>query len=124
MITTIIINEQHSLLPVQKKLLEDTFGSWETLLVPSTVWNKDEQEAICSRLEGVVIFISPIPYMIKLLSMDAAANVCCVHNKGDGLSGISNIEKVFIMSNDVRDKKELPNGRVIYTVAKEGWYLA
>ena len=34
--TTIIINEQHKLLPEQQDILTETFGTYSTLLVPTT----------------------------------------------------------------------------------------
>jgi hypothetical protein len=52
-----------------------------------------------------VVFVSPIPAMIKRL----------VATKG--------ADEVLIFCNDKREKKELPNGKVIYVVAQDGWYL-
>ena len=108
--TTIIINEQHSLLASQRTLLEENFGSWNTILVPAEGWNREEQENVYKNLTGIIIFISPIPYLIKLSAISMATN--------------GTITNCFVMANDRREKKELPNGKVIFTVAKEGWYLA
>jgi uncharacterized protein (DUF111 family) len=46
-----------------------------------------------------VIFVSPIPALMKLMR----------HWK--------------VFHNDNREKKELPNGKIIMTVAKKGWVL-
>lgn len=51
-----------------------------------------------------VIFVSPIPYLIKFLA---------------GSTGTD----VYVFHNDNREKKELPDGRIIQTVAKTGWQL-
>jgi hypothetical protein len=32
-------------------------------------------------------------------------------------------KEFFVLHNDRREKKELPNGKVIMTVAKEGWMI-
>lgn len=127
MTTTIIINEQHKLLPAKETLLKEKFQSWETILVPSEGWDKDQQETVVKELSGTVIFISPIPYMIKLASRDAALNwsyFICRIDYPYAPFGESKIERVFVMANDNRVKKELPGGKIISVVAPEGWYLA
>jgi len=106
--TILIINEQHSLLPEQKEILSNRFENWEVLPVPSTGWTaKDMQETalyLSCQEEVNAVFASPIPYLLKL--------ACTMDNVA-----------VHIFHNDNRDKKELPNGKVIFTVAQEGWQL-
>ena len=113
--TTVIINEQHTLLEQQARILNEKFGDFQRLLVPSEGWNKKERDHICDSLSGNVIFVSPIPGMIQRLAADAAANAA--------ESGHSTALRTFVFSNDRREKKELPNGRIISVTAQEGWYL-
>jgi hypothetical protein len=105
----IIINEQHTLSENQVNVLNETFNpvNYRHILVkvPATGLNLKEQMEICNTVEGKVVFVSPIPAMIKRL----------VATKG--------ADEVLIFCNDKREKKELPNGKVIYVVAQDGWYL-
>ena len=121
--TLIIINEQHTLLDSQKRLLEKTFINFDTLEIPATGWNKSEQESIVNELINdsftTIIFISPVPSMIKRLSFLEGLHSL----KIEGIPAME-IPKTFVMTNDKREKKELPNGKIIFTVAKDGWYLA
>lgn len=115
----LVINEQHSLLPEQERILKDRFGEWEVLRVPANGWTLKEQEEKVSELKGnVVIFASPVPYMLKKLSFyeGYGHEDNCVYSEGNGT-------KVFVFHNDERQKKELPDGKVVYTVAKTGWQL-
>jgi hypothetical protein len=117
--TIIIINEQHSLLAEQREILTDKFGEWETLLVPAEGWDKKERDKICENLEGKqnIIFISPIPGMIKRLS--AVSGYVCAQEKDWGKPTLT----VSVFANDRREKKELPNGKVISITSQTGWYL-
>lgn len=128
---TIIINEQHSLLNSQVELLLSRFGvdGWNTLCVPASGWTKDEMDAVMVSADletRVVVFVSPIPYMIKTLAADAATH----DGRNDDHGGLlpsqinSSIEECLVMANDHRVKKELPNGKIISVTAQEGWYLA
>ena len=125
--TTIIINEQHTLLPDQEKILSEKFKTWDTLLVPASGWNKKKIEEIARNFVGNVVFISPIPYMIKITAMSAALNWSYEACKGDysyAPSGDSLINCCLVMCNDTRIKKEIPGGKIISVTAKTGWYLA
>jgi len=124
--STLVINEQHTLLPQQKEILEK-YAPYKTLLVPATGWDKDEMDKIMQGMEGIIIFISPIPYMIKALADDAGSNRTALRASKEYPyceSGRTKTQKVLVMCNDKRVKKELPDGRIIFAVAKEGWYLA
>ena len=103
----IIINEQHNLLPEQVEILENRFDSFELLKVPAEGWTKAEMDQIMLLSipqSYVAVFASPIPYMIKEMVKNHDSEVLVFHN-------------------DNRDKKELPDGKVIYTVSKTGWEL-
>ena len=103
----VILNEQHSLMEDQTRVLNEKFGAnnWELHLVPSAGWTLDEINAQVDSLssEEGVVFASPIPAMILKLAK-------------------TNVE-TFVFHNDKREKKELPNGKIIMVVASEGWQL-
>lgn len=110
----IIINETHSMMDEQKSIIEERFGKYEVLKVPSQGWTLSEmkrvkeeiwEEYMNSAVEMNIIFISPVPYLLKTLS---------------ALLGADNI---LVFHNDCREKKELPDGRIISVVAQTGWQL-
>ena len=122
----VIINEQHTLLDSQVELLLNRFGvdGWNTLPVPAEGWNRTEMDAVMASEDfetETVVFVSPIPYMIKMLTAAAMANM---HIPNIITDYSRTVESVLLMCNDTREKKELPNGKIIFTVAKTGWYLA
>ena len=106
----VVISESHHLMQEQIKILNNMFAqNWERFDVPSQGWTLSEQEIKVRELlkeQDVIIFASPIPAMIKM----------CVRQS-------ARANNVLIFHNDNRDKKELPNGRIIMVVAKEGWQL-
>jgi hypothetical protein len=110
--TTVIINEQHTLLPEQEAILKEKFGAWTEILVPATGWTKEERDIICNALSGNVVFVSPIGGMILDLAFVYGAAPVGMHTV-----------RPFVFSNDNREKKELPNGKVISVTAQTGWYL-
>ena len=105
----VIINEQHTLLIEQKEILDRVFDAWEEYKVPSDGWNlktiREKSIALASTSEAVV-FASPIPAMIKILAGHESENF-----------------SVFVFHNDKREKKELPNGKIISVTAQTGWQL-
>lgn len=121
----LFINEQHSLLEDQKRELErfvserkHKVGEVETVLIPAEGWTLEEMDKIVSGLwneymnskpseEMAIIFVSPVPYLIKELSSYTSYSLF----------------STWVFHNDKRDKRELDNGKVIYTVAKEGWKI-
>ena len=122
----VIINEQHTLLDVQNEILLNRFGvdGWNTLPVPAKGWTQEEMDAIMASdifKTKTVVFVSPIPYLIKMLTAAAMANM---HLPNIITRYSRTVESVLLMCNDNREKKELPNGKIIFTVAKTGWYLA
>lgn len=103
----VIINEQHQLMEEQQKILQETFGEFEFLKVPADGWNLQEMKEVNESLSGNVVFCSPIPVLLGLV----AANAKEKHTN------------VYVFHNDVREKKELPNGKIIQVVAATGWQL-
>jgi len=107
-IVLVIINEQHTLMDDQQRAILNDFcpdGMIATVKIPADGLSRQEIKTISEQLAKTrchVVFASPIPYMILLLA-----------SKGKNLVGV--------LHNDHREKKELPNGKVISTVAPKGW---
>ena len=104
--TKVILNEQHKLMDDQKRMLDERFGTenWEIASVPKNGWDLKEMRNVAEILKNeTVCFASPIPALMKLV---AATD-----------------KEFFVLHNDRREKKELPNGKIIMTVAKEGWVI-
>ena len=124
----IVINEQHQLLPDQERVLLERFDSFERVNVPAEGWTLDEiraqAETLWSRIsECAIVFASPIPALLAILAnwdgQTAALASLETQENQDGTAK----QSVFVLHNDRRDKKELPGGKVIATVAAEGWQL-
>lgn len=126
-VTTVIINEQHSLLPEQESILQKMFGEWETLSIPAEGWSYGQilnyaREQFGKAPRGTweeptrnYVFVSPVPLLIRELTRYE----CTPYPEETYISGIH----VYVFHNDRREKRELPDGRVISVVAKEGWLL-
>jgi hypothetical protein len=102
----VIINEQHTLSADQTRCLDEKFGEgeWQRYNVPAAGWTAEEIEQEVEKLHDTLVFCSPIPLMIKLAVL-----------KGEYMP--------MIFHNDRREKKELPNGKVISVVAQDGWVI-
>ena len=100
----VIKNEQHKFFEEQVKFL-DRLGPRTELLIPATGWSLEEIKKIFRGLRQdrgtKVVFASPVPAAMRVLG------------------GI----KWGVFHNDYREKKELPSGRIIQIVAKEGWKI-
>jgi hypothetical protein len=117
----VIINEQHSLLPEQEKILNTMFSSWDFFKVPADGWTLSEQKEIAKSLaKDNVVFCSPVPLLLAELAKNAGFMDACSRVE-NGFSG--QVPSVYVFHNDVREKKELPNGKTISVTAKEGWQL-
>lgn len=120
----IVINEQHDLLEEQIHMLEERFGSnVELVSVPANGWTLEEMKLVLNKLIGeTVVFVSPIPFLISALSFMGGYGheSNCLSANGHLMGEGTN---VFIFHNDNREKKELPNGKIVFTVAKTGWQL-
>jgi len=105
----IIINEQHTLLPDQQRLIDERteeYDSIEEVKIPSCGLNLSEMYDLLDRLDpskNMLLFVSPIPAMMSFIAQNG--------------------DPFLVFHNDRRNKKELPNGKIIYTVAKEGWVI-
>jgi len=107
----VIMNENHLLLEDQKELLK-FFDKIEYLKVPSAGWTAEEQMAVCRKLwlsdrNTAIVFVSPVPYLLAQVASD-------VNIRGYSL---------YIFHNDNREKKELPNGKIVFSIPKTGWEL-
>ena len=120
--TIIIINEQHSLLPQQEQLIRKKLGQEiELKKIPSEGINGQQIEELAEQLNRLhdtnIVILSPIPLLLARLA----------HYSGEcdtlALYGGSSGNSIYILHNDKREKKELPNGKVISVVAQEGWEL-
>jgi len=101
----VVINEQHRLMQEQESILNAEYQGWEYIKIPANGLTLDEIKTQCDTInqDELVIFASPIPAMMSILHMD---------------------DKDFsVFHNDHRNKKEIPNGRIIYTVAETGWRI-
>lgn len=120
---TVIINESHSLLPEQEKLLIENFNWYEYLFVPKDGWSYNDQQRIARDLVlegGSVIFVSPVPILLAYIGF----------YKGYGRAGLDIGQPfigvrtdLYVFHNDKRVKKELPDGRIISVVSQTGWEL-
>lgn len=118
--TLVVLNEQHTLLPQQIELLEEKFsGDYILFPVPPSGWTAEEMEQIAKETTQDVVFASPVPYLQGLVVRDSAITKgwCEAENVH------SNHNHIFLFHNDKRDKKELPNGKVVFAIAQEGWEL-
>lgn len=122
----VIMNEQHTLLPEQKKMLdtlsypvdglnpEDCYetmyiSGYEIAFVPAEGWNLKEQSDMALQLASFdtpVVFVSPVPILLAKLAAQTYRRC-----------------PVYVFHNDQREKKELPGGRVISVTAATGWQL-
>lgn len=119
----VIINENHSIIQEQHEILEREFHNYKTLTVPACGWTLEEQKEMVSKLLGkTVVFISPVPFLLSKLAFVSGyghEDNCIAANaplKGHGT-------QVLTFHNDKREKKELPNGKIISVVAQTGWQL-
>lgn len=127
----VVINEQHSLMEEQERILKENFDELEFVKVPANGWTLYEMQEIEFSLrvkvanaevrpggknivypantgDNAIVFVSPIPHLLKLLTLNSAGE---------------KLYKVLVFHNDNRIKKELPNGKIIQSVAETGWKL-
>jgi hypothetical protein len=122
----VFLNEQHSLMSEQEKLLNEEFDSFSIVKIPATGLSLEQQKEVvfeAGKIEKIdlernvditFVFASPVPFLLKELS---------VESRQDGNFFMDCLYDVKVFHNDKREKKELPNGKIIFTVAKEGWQL-
>ena len=120
--TFVIISRQHELFPEQYNILKKEFGKFHYIRVPPEGWTLAEQTALVEKLSQLtekygglnVVFVSPVPLLLALLSYESALRKHVKH--AEPLN-------VYIFHNDHREKKVLPDGRIITVVPREGWKL-
>ena len=113
----VIKNVTHRLFEEQQVLIEELANADEikVLEVPADGWDLQEMNRVLENFESYpksilyqydtkFIFVSPIPYLLKETA------------KRYG-------NRVFVFHNDYREKKELPDGRIIQVVSATGWQL-
>lgn len=125
---TVIMNENHTLLPEQERILKEEFPDIEPefLFAPASGWTKEEMDEIVTSVKKAaigpdrylfqyIVFVSPIPYLLREITRAEviARPECCIE------TGIL----TYVFHNDRREKKELPDGRMIQVIAQEGWQL-
>src|SRR5690606_4041001 len=132
----VIMNENHTLLPAQEHILKEMFPDLEPefLFAPATGWTKEEMDKIVASFREAaigpdryhiqhVVFVSPIPYLLRELTR--AERELARAKRELIWAGVDAYPECFIdtgiwvsvFHNDRREKKELPDGRVIQVVA-------
>jgi len=120
----VVGNVQHSLFPEQASLIREislhrlgTEGAVEFLSAPAEGWSLQELKEIAKEFrtvalnneELIIIFVSPIPALIKLVA----------EAKADTYEMVD----YLVFHNDRREKLELPNGKIIQKISDTGWVL-
>jgi len=113
----VIINEQHSLLPTQEMLLKDK--PVFLIKIPASGVVLEDQFYLAKTLVGILdryplttlVFASSIPFLLREVMIEVM------------LPDSANYTRIRIFHNDRREKKELPDGKIIYTIPAEGWKL-
>lgn len=118
----VLINEQHKMMKEQIEILNDKYESWETCLVPASGWTIKEQKEKAIELQDHwrdIVFASPVPFLLMLCSnRDGRASEAQYWGQN-----APETSAVSLFHNDKREKKELPNGKIINVVAQTGWQL-
>jgi len=122
MTVKVIISESHTLGEEQRSILDREFpGKWETLQVPASGWSLEEMQTVAGRHfrnGDIAVFVSPVPALLSRLAFSAGAWSESSNNPDSIFCG-----KVLVFHNDNREAKELPNGKIVHTVASTGWQL-
>jgi hypothetical protein len=114
--TILFINEDHSLLPVQKIQMEKEFGRWDTFKISKLGLSiEDFTEITETFFDGGyqdVVILSPAPVLLA---------------KAGYTSAKKNFN-IWVFHNDVRIAKEIPDGpnggvKIIHVVSPNGWKL-
>lgn len=141
--TKVIINEQHAIMEEQDALIrrklgnlelvdnpnmtpmvnnQGIVGNYEVVKIPSEGLNRQEIEKLTEQLiqDAIIrgddiVVMSPIPLLLAKLTAEIAKYNA---EYEDAMTG-----GIYIMHNDRREKKELPDGRVLSVIASTGWEL-
>ena len=120
--TFVVINRQHELFPEQYNILKKEFGKFHYIRIPPEGWTLSEQMKLIEKLSQLtekysglnVVFASPVPILIAFLSYESALRKHIKHTEP---------LNVFIFHNGHREKRVLPDGRIITVIPKTGWKL-
>ena len=121
----VVMNETHSLLPEQKEILEREYEEYQILPVPAEGWTLEEMDSKVDEISTMelqegklyldIVFVSPIPYMMRELTRRE------IYFANEYAEQSNRFVRIF--HNDRREKKELPNGKIVQVVAQTGWQL-
>ena len=119
----VVLNEAHTMLPQQEKLLGvEIYDDWDILPVPKEGWTLDKmKDDIRPPLENAlltgtdIVFVSPIPWLIKRLSFFEGSQYA-----RDNFS----VGAVRVMMRDQRIKTETKDGVITSKISGDGWRLA
>lgn len=118
----VIINEQHSLNPAQRRILGERFGTYSLVSIPASGLSKAAQEALAAELLASVepvVFVSPVPLLLAIMAGRCGRDVAA----RDRDTPPSGTPQVFLFHNDSRVKTETADGRISSTLAPDGWAL-
>ena len=110
-----VINQAHSLMEEQSEILNSLIDEGDDLIrvnIPEEGLTLSKQIELSHSLmdemseDDYLVFVSPVPCMLAYVSAQLETS-----------------QNVLVFGNDKRDKKELPNGKIIQTVSQTGWYL-
>ena len=108
----VIINAQHEIMEDQVRAIKEYWAGKEVNIVlekiPAEGLVLAEIEKLSKKLfEGreteEIVIASPIPALMSTLASEGT--------------------DFFVLHNDKREKKELPNGKIIMTVVRGGWVI-
>jgi len=129
----VIMNEQHRLFPEQENILREQFEEIEFVKVPAAGWTLEEMRKVAEDLhyratwnrrnpqenpENAIVFASPVPALMK-----EVLKLSLYPKRLADIPFILERYSVLVFHNDKREKKEMPDGRIIQTVAATGWKL-
>lgn len=118
----IIINEQHSLNPAQRRILGERFTSFDLVQIPGTGLSRSSQEALARELLtslDPVVFVSPVPLLLAIMAGHCARSLPA-RNEHTQPSGTPS---VFLFHNDNRAKTEISAGQISTILSPDGWEL-
>jgi hypothetical protein len=127
----VVMSAGHSLLPEQESLLWQAMPQgWEVFPVPVEGMNlkqlRDQAERFGSWCAngGAVVFVSPVPALLLQISARCGFDTGWAACTSDE-TGAPEIHpwRVGVFHNDRRVAKELPDGKIIHTVAPTGWVI-
>lgn len=120
-VAIVVINVQQTLTVQQQQILDSKYESWKFCKVPEAGWTLAEQKDKVGELAhnpADKVIASPIPFLLMSL-----ADTRGVNSEMQSGSAVIFRGGLYLFHNDDREKKELPNGKIISVVAQTGWQL-